>query len=56
MTPYYEDAHGKIICGDNVEVMLQMPSESIDLVVTSPPYDNLRTYSGQRGDFSEVPT
>jgi DNA modification methylase len=54
MTPYYEDAHGKIICGDNVEVMLQMPSESIDLVVTSPPYDNLRTYGGHTWDFEGV--
>ena len=34
-----------IICGDNCEVMRTLPSESIDLVVTSPPYDNLRTYS-----------
>lgn len=34
-----------IICGDNCEVMRKMPSESIDLVVTSPPYDDLRTYS-----------
>jgi site-specific DNA-methyltransferase (adenine-specific) len=54
MKTYYEDAHGKIICGDNVEVMLQMPSESIDLVVTSPPYDNLRTYGGHGWDFYGV--
>ena len=54
MKTYYEDAHGKIICGDNVEVMLQMPSESIDLVVTSPPYDNLRTYGGHTWDFEGV--
>ena len=54
MTPYYEDSHGKIICGNNVEVMLQMPSESIDLVVTSPPYDNLRTYGGHTWDFDGV--
>jgi DNA modification methylase len=30
--------------GDCLEVMKQGPSESVDLVVTSPPYDNLRTY------------
>ena len=54
MKTYYEDAHGKIICGDNVEVMLQMPGESIDLVVTSPPYDNLRTYGGHTWDFEGV--
>lgn len=54
MTPYYQDTHGEIICGDNVEVMRQMPSESIDLVVTSPPYDDLRTYGGHSWDFYGV--
>ncbi len=29
----------KIICGDSLEVMREMPSESVDLVVTSPPYN-----------------
>jgi DNA modification methylase len=32
-----------IICGDNVQTMQTFPAASIDLVVTSPPYDNLRT-------------
>jgi DNA modification methylase len=40
-----------IICGDNCEVMRTLPSESIDLVVTSPPYDDLRTYGGHSWDF-----
>jgi site-specific DNA-methyltransferase (adenine-specific) len=31
-----------------------MPSESIDLVVTSPPYDDLRTYGGHSWDFYGV--
>ena len=44
----------RIICGDNCEVMQTMPSESIDLVVTSPPYDNLRTYGGHSWDFEGV--
>lgn len=35
----------RIICGDNCEVMRTLPDACIDLVVTSPPYDNLRTYS-----------
>jgi DNA modification methylase len=35
----------KIICGDCLEVMKDFPDNSIDLTVTSPPYDNLRTYS-----------
>lgn len=44
----------QIICGDNCEVMRTLPSESIDLVVTSPPYDNLRTYGGHDWDFYGV--
>ena len=32
--------------GDCLEVMKNMESECIDLTVTSPPYDNLRTYNG----------
>ena len=35
----------KIICGDTLEVMKKMPDESIDLVVTSPPY-NLKNSTG----------
>lgn len=31
--------------GDCLERMKELESESIDLVVTSPPYDNLRTYN-----------
>jgi site-specific DNA-methyltransferase (adenine-specific) len=44
----------RIICGDNCEVMRTLPSESIDLVVTSPPYDDLRTYGGHAWDFYGV--
>lgn len=44
----------QIICGDNCEVMRTLPSESIDLVVTSPPYDDLRTYGGHSWDFYGV--
>ena len=43
-----------IICGDNVEVMATFPDACIDLVVTSPPYDNLRTYGGHSWDFEGV--
>jgi site-specific DNA-methyltransferase (adenine-specific) len=32
--------------GDCLEVMRTMESESVDLTVTSPPYDNLRAYNG----------
>ena len=32
--------------GDCLDIMPTMEAESIDLTVTSPPYDNLRTYNG----------
>lgn len=34
----------QIICGNCLEVMRQFPDDSVDLVVTSPPYWNLRQY------------
>ena len=37
-----------LINGDCVEVLNTMPDESIDLVITSPPYDKLRTYKGTK--------
>ena len=36
----------KLYKGDCLEVMKDIPDGSVDLVVTSPPYDNLRTYNG----------
>lgn len=36
---YPDDFINKIICGDCIEVMKLIPDESIDLVVTSPPYN-----------------
>jgi DNA modification methylase len=44
----------EIFCGDNVEVMAGLPDESIPLTVTSPPYDNLRSYNGYSWDFEAL--
>ena len=41
----------KIYCGDNLELIKQLDDNYIDLTVTSPPYDNLRTYNGYSWDF-----
>ena len=41
-------------CMDNCDGMMLLPRESIDLVVTSPPYDDLRTYGGHSWDFYGV--
>ena len=35
----------KCYCGDCAEVLKQFPADFVDLVVTSPPYDNLRSYN-----------
>ena len=43
-----------ILCGDCVEIMRKMDDACIDLTVTSPPYDNLRTYNGYCFDFENV--
>jgi site-specific DNA-methyltransferase (adenine-specific) len=40
--------------GDCLELMKSLPSQSIDLTVTSPPYDNLRTYNGYSFDFEGI--
>ena len=39
---------------DCLEGMRQMEADSIDLTVTSPPYDNLRTYNGYCFDFENI--
>lgn len=43
-----------IECGDNVTLMRKLPDECIDLTITSPPYDNLRTYEGFSWDFESL--
>ena len=40
-----DDFINKIICGDCLEIMKQIPNESIDLIITSPPY-NLKNSTG----------
>jgi DNA modification methylase len=50
--PYFETDNATIYHGDNIATMQAViPDASIDLVVTSPPYDNLRTYGGHSWDF-----
>ncbi|MFO8701727.1 site-specific DNA-methyltransferase [Legionella pneumophila serogroup 2] len=46
MTPNnIENFLNKIICGDTIDIMKKIPEGSIDLIVTSPPY-NLKNSSG----------
>lgn len=49
-----KDYINKIIHGDCVEIMRSFDPESIDLVITSPPYDDLRNYNGYQFNFEGV--
>lgn len=40
--------------GDCLEIMKQIPADSVDLTVTSPPYDNLREYNGYSFNFEGI--
>lgn len=44
----------KIYCGDAGELLEALEPESIDLTVTSPPYDGLRKYNGYIFDFERI--
>ena len=44
----------KIYCGDCLVEMPKIPDKSIDMVLTSPPYDNLRDYKGYTFDFEGI--
>ena len=44
----------KIHVENCLDTMKRMPDDSVDLVVTSPPYDNLRTYNGYSFDFQSI--
>jgi DNA modification methylase len=44
----------KIYNENCLETMAKMPDNFVDLIVTSPPYDNLRDYNGYVFDFENV--
>lgn len=41
-----------LMLGDCLERMKEIPDGAVDLTVTSPPYDNLRTYNGTLTDWT----
>ena len=45
---------GKVYNENCLDTMARMENNSIDLTVTSPPYDNLRTYNGYSFDFESI--
>ncbi len=46
----------EIYCEDCVKGMQKIPNDTIDLILTSPPYDNLRDYKGYSFNFEQIAT
>lgn len=44
----------KLFNADCLKIMATMADNSVDLTVTSPPYDNLRTYEGYNFNFEKT--
>jgi site-specific DNA-methyltransferase (adenine-specific) len=50
-----ENIINKLHIGNSIEFMKKhMDTNSIDLTVTSPPYDDLRNYNGYKFEFEEM--
>jgi site-specific DNA-methyltransferase (adenine-specific) len=43
-----------LIHGDSAQALVEIADGCVDLTVTSPPYDNLRTYNGYTFDFEAI--
>jgi site-specific DNA-methyltransferase (adenine-specific) len=54
LPPYYVDDNAILFCGASEKVLPLLPANSIDLTVTSPPFDKLRTYKGFTFDFETI--
>ena len=44
----------RIVQGDCLDILKNFPDESVNMVITSPPYDNLRNYNGYSFPFEEI--
>ena len=44
----------KVLIGDSAITLLDYPDDSIDMYISSPPYDLLRTYEGYQFDFISI--
>jgi len=51
--PYYQEANITLYCGDCSEILPEL-EEKPDLILTSPPYDDLRLYGGHSFDYTKV--
>lgn len=44
---FYQDQSGTLYTGDSVSILKNLPQNSVDMVVTSPPYWSLRNYKDE---------
>ena len=51
---YHETEHGTIYCGDSLDVLRGMADESVDLVLTDPPYGVEGGHGGQLRDYRKT--
>lgn len=49
-----KDYINNIVHGNCLDIMKYFEDESVDLVITSPPYDNLRNYNGYKFNFESI--
>lgn len=52
--PFYKDDYCTLYNNDCIDVMKSMPENSIDIIVTSPPYGKLRDYGGYIFDYKKM--
>lgn len=48
------DRTSRIICGDCLQILREIPNDSVNLTLTSPPYDKTRQYGGFSFDFKNI--
>lgn len=48
------DVLDRVVCADALTFLASLPSASVDMVLTSPPYDNLRKYGGYTWNFEGI--
>ena len=44
----------EIICGDCADIMPGMPAESVDLIITSPPYFDAKAYGDEKDQIGNI--
>ena len=48
-----DDFKNKIILGDNLDVLRQIPSNTIDLIYTDPPFNTGGTWTTEKASFKD---